>query len=164
MCYIVIPFEQALTIYRFDSLVIILLVFVSAHGNEMLDGFLTNSVELIILNKSPFMILAFLWWDHLRSKYPFGDPYTPVWILNCTQDLSMCRVWTNVIYVIYVKFKQYKYLFFCSSKDRSTQAVSENVNTCYTWNCLHFAHMCSTYTRARHVRVVSDVIICLPYI
>jgi len=42
MCYIVILFEQGLTIYRFDSLVVILLVFLSTHGNEILNGPLTN--------------------------------------------------------------------------------------------------------------------------
>lgn len=43
LCVTLLPSEQALTINRFDSLVIILLVFVGAHSNETLAEFLTSA-------------------------------------------------------------------------------------------------------------------------
>lgn len=76
MCYIVNSlrigindiFYQLLSFFlffiNFDSLMIILLVFVSTRGNEMLDGFLTIVVVVVLVivaivsEQIPFTILA----------------------------------------------------------------------------------------------------------
>lgn len=152
--YSLIPFEQGLTIYRFDSLVVILLVFLSTHGNEMLDGSLTNKCRTKS-NKS------YLRYSHFYGEIIeilSGDP--PARILNCTQDLSLLSL-TNKRNI--VEFKR-KYSFFVfHSKTRSAQAV-ERKREYVLYVKLSVLCAC-VRVYAKHVRVVSDTVMsCLPYI